>query len=181
MQGRRHKRIRSRLDASIFREIRQIKLLYHGDTPQSQLVATLVSVVGMVAVALSCVGIVGLVTFVVTRRQGDRNPYGARLATRAAVLTAVPRRLRRPVAVGLAAGAMFAAAGSRGLRVVLYGVNNLAVESCIAGGALLAAVVSLSMLIPPCRALRLNLATIFALPFSRVAHIGRVTRLVQCD
>jgi ABC-type antimicrobial peptide transport system permease subunit len=64
------------------------------------------------------------------------------------------------VAVGLTAGTALAAFGSKLLRVALYGVNNLDLASYVAGIAVLAILVSLSLLIPAARVLRLNLATI---------------------
>ena len=114
----------------------------------------------MVAVALSCVGIVGLVTFAVIQRTKEiaiRIALGAR---RPAVLRTVLSQFCWPVAVGLTAGTALAAFGSELLRVALYGVNNLDLASYVAGISVLALLVSLSLLIPAARVLRLNLATI---------------------
>jgi predicted permease len=148
------------LDASIFPEIRQIKLLYREDVSQIKLLATIVSLVGMTAVLLSCVGIIGLVTFSVRQRTKEIAIRIALGAGRASVLTAVVYHFRWPTAIGLIAGTVGAAFGSKVLRVVLYGVSNLDLASYVAGSALLAALVSLSILIPAIRVLRLNLATI---------------------
>jgi hypothetical protein len=139
------KTISQNLDASIFPEIRQLKLLYRDDVEQIELVATIVSLVGMVAVALSCVEI------------AIRIALGAK---RAAVLSTVLGQFCWPVAVGLTAGTALAAFGSKLLRVALYGVNNLDLASYVAGIAVLAMLVTLSLLIPAARVLRLNLATI---------------------
>jgi predicted permease len=154
------KTISQNLDASIFPEIRQLKLLYRDDVEQIELVATIVSLVGMVAVALSCVGIVGLVTFAVIQRTKEIAIRIALGAKRAAVLSTVLGQFCWPVAVGLTAGTALAAFGSKLLRVALYGVNNLDLASYVAGIAVLAMLVTLSLLIPAARVLRLNLATI---------------------
>ena len=154
------KAISDNLDASIFPEIRQLKLLYREDVAQIELVATIVSLVGMVAVVLSCVGIVGLVTFVVMQRTKEIAIRIALGAKRAMVLITVLRQFRWPVGIGLAAGTAFAAFGSKLLRVALYGVNNLDLASYVAGIGMLAVLVSLSLLIPAARVLRLNLARI---------------------
>jgi ABC-type antimicrobial peptide transport system permease subunit len=154
------KTISQNLDASVFPEIRQLKLLYRDEVEQIELVATIVSLVGMVAVALSCVGIVGLVTFAVTQRTKEIAIRIALGAKRAAVLSTVLGQFCWPVAVGLTAGTALAAFGSKLLRVALYGVNNLDLASYVAGIAVLAILVSLSLLIPAARVLRLNLATI---------------------
>jgi predicted permease len=154
------KAISENLDPSVPPEIRQIRLLYQHNVAQIKMVATIVSLVGGVAVALSAVGIIGLVAFVVTQRTKEiaiRIALGARPG---AVLNAVLRQFRWPVIMGFAAGAGFAALASKLLRVVLYGVNNLDPASYAAAIGLLAVVVALAMILPAARTLRLDLARI---------------------
>jgi ABC-type antimicrobial peptide transport system permease subunit len=147
------------LDASVFPEIRQIKLLYRQNVSSVKLIATIVSGVGLVAVALSCVGIVGLVALTISQRTKEIAIRMALGADSSSVLTAVLHQFRWPVAVGLGVGTALAAAGSSLLRVALYGVSNLDLMSYIAACAVLAALVCISMLVPAARALRLNVAT----------------------
>jgi hypothetical protein len=73
-------------------------------------------------------------------------------------LAAVRRQFMWPVAIGTAAGAEIAAATSRVLRVVLYGVSNLDTASYLAAILALAVIVFLAALAPARRALRPDLA-----------------------
>lgn len=152
------KGISASLDGSVPPEIRQLKQLYRDNVKQIELLAAIVTGVGMVAVALAGVGIVGLVTFAVTQRTKEiaiRIALGARPG---AVLGAVLRQFRWPVLVGLVVGTGLAAWGSKLLRVSLYGVDNLDAASYAAGVLVLGGIVAVSMLVPAMRALRLNVA-----------------------
>jgi predicted permease len=154
------KSIAPNLDKSVFPEIRQLKLLYRENVAQIENIAAIVSLVGLAAVSIAAIGLVGLVAFIITQRTKEiaiRMALGARPT---AVLSAVLRQFQWPLAVGLIAGSVFAAFGSKGLRVALYGVNNLDPASYAAGLVLLVLIAAMSMLLPAARALRLNIASI---------------------
>jgi len=154
------KTIATGIDASVFPEIRHLKMLYRDNVQQIENVAAIVSLVGLVAVSLAAIGLVGLVAFVVTQRTREiaiRMALGARPM---AVLTAVLQQFRWPLALGLIAGTAFAAFGSKLLRVALYGVSNLDPASYAAALVILAGIAVLSMLLPTVRTLRLNIAAI---------------------
>lgn len=154
------KSIAGSLDGSVFPEIRQIGLLYRENVSHIELVAAVVSLIGLVAVALAAVGIIGLVAFIVSQRTREiaiRIALGARPFT---VLNAVLHQFRWPVLAGLVVGTVFAALGSKLLRIALYGVSNLDAVSYIAATASLATIVCVSMLIPAARTLRLDLARV---------------------
>ena len=75
--------------------------------------ASVVSVAGFVAVALSCIGIVGLVAYTVSQRMKEiaiRMVLGA--VSRAVVATLLAQ-FRWPVTIGICAGVAIAAAGSK--------------------------------------------------------------------
>lgn len=147
------------LDKGIFPEFRQLKVLYRHNVDGIETVAAIVSLVGLVAVLLAGIGLAGLVAFVVTQRTKEiaiRMALGARPA---AVLSAVLRQFRWPMIVGLAAGTVFAAFGSKLLRVGLYGVDNLDPASYFGALAVLGLIAALAMVIPAARTLRLNLAS----------------------
>jgi predicted permease len=154
------KSIARSLDSSVFPEVRQLKVLYRENIQQIESVAAIVSIVGLVAVVLAAIGLVGLVGYVVTQRTKEIAIRMALGAQPFAVLSAVLRQFRWPLVTGLAAGTAFAAFGSKLLRVVLYGVNNLDPASYAAALVILAIITALSMLLPAARTLRLNVAAI---------------------
>lgn len=152
------KTISEDLDPKAMPEIRQIKLLYREDVSRLEMIASAVSAIGIVAVCLAGVGLVGLVAFTVSQRTKEiaiRIALGARPG---AVLAAVLRQYVWPVALGLLAGGSFAAFASRVLRVGLYGVSNLDPASYAAALGTLMAIVVAAALLPARRALRLDLA-----------------------
>lgn len=154
------KAISANLDASLFPEVRQLKLLYRHNLDQIEMVASTASLIGLVAVLLAGVGILGLVAFVVTQRTKEIAIRMALGAQPGAVLSAVLRQFLWPTVAGLVLGTAFAAFGSKSLRIVLYGVSNLDPLSYAMAIAALSLIVAASMLVPAARTLRMNLGTI---------------------
>jgi predicted permease len=147
------------LAPTIFPEMRPLKLLYHDAVLGVERVATLVTLIGTVAVLMAGVGIIGLVAFAVSQRTKEiaiRLALGSR---RVPLCVALLKQFICPVATGLALGAAFAAGSSRFLRVVLYGVSNLDPVAFSAGIAFLLAVVVAAAVLPVRRAFRLNVAS----------------------
>jgi ABC-type antimicrobial peptide transport system permease subunit len=152
------KSISENLDPKLFPEIRLLKALYHDNVAPAEKIATVVSLIGMVAVLLAGVGIIGLVAFSVSQRIKEiaiRTALGAR---KAQVLSAVLRQFLWPVALGMVAGTGIAAAASKVLRRALYGIDNLDPLSYAAATGVLAVMLLLAGVIPARRALRLDLA-----------------------
>jgi ABC-type antimicrobial peptide transport system permease subunit len=121
-------------------------------------IAEVVSLIGITAVVLTAVGILGLVSFSVSQRMKEiaiRIALGAR---RAHVLAAVLRQFSWPVALGMITGAGIALAASRVLRKFLFGVNNLDPLSYAGAILVLVAMLAIAALLPARRALRLDLA-----------------------
>jgi predicted permease len=146
------------LDPKLFPEIRQMKLLYHENVSAIERIAAAVSLIGIVAVLLAGVGIIGLVAFTVSQRTKEiaiRLALGAR---RARVLVAVLRQFAWPVVVGLVTGTGIAAALSKLLRKGLYGVSNLDPIGFAGAIGVLVAIVAVAALAPARGALRLDIA-----------------------
>ena len=153
------KGISESMDAKLFPEIRQIKVLYRDSVLDLiENIAKAVTLTGLLAVLLAAVGIIGLVSFSVSQRMKEIAIRMALGAGKAQLLTAVLRHFGWPVAIGIAAGAGIAAAASRVLRIALYGVSNLDPASYAAAILVLMAILSLAALLPARRALRLDLA-----------------------
>ncbi len=152
------KAISESLDPKVFPEIRQMKLLYRDNVSGVEKVAMVVSLIGMVAVTMAGIGIIGLVAFTVSQRMKEIAIRIALGAKPAAVLAALLRQFSWPVAVGLLAGTGFAAAASKVLRKALFGISNLDPASYAGAIAVLLAIIALAALLPARRALRLDLA-----------------------
>jgi predicted lysophospholipase L1 biosynthesis ABC-type transport system permease subunit len=146
------------LDPRLFPEIRQLKLLYKDNVSTIERVAAAVSLIGIVAVLLAGIGIVGLVGFTVSQRTKEiaiRMALGAR---RGRVLGAILRQFAWPVGIGLLAGTAAAAGSSKVLRFALYGVSNFDPAGYAGAIAVLMAIVAAAALLPARRALRLDIA-----------------------
>src|SRR6266567_3781077 len=146
------------LAPSIFPEMRPMKLLYHDVVSGVEKIAAVVTLIGVVAVLMAGIGIIGLVAFTVSQRTKEiaiRLALGSR---RAPLCTALLKQFVWPVAAGLLLGAGFAAASTRLLRVALFGVSNLDPIGFGGGISFLLAVVVLAAILPVRRAFRLNVA-----------------------
>jgi predicted permease len=147
------------MDAKLFPEIRQMKVLYHDNVLKLiENIAKAVTLTGLVAVLLAAVGLIGLVSFSVSQRMKEIAIRMALGAGKVQQLTALLRQFVWPVAIGMAVGAGIAAAASRVLRIALYGVSNLDPASYATAILVLLAIVGIALLLPARRALRLDLA-----------------------
>ena len=152
------KSISESLDPKIFPEIRPLKVLYHDNVSGIEKAAMAVSAIGVVAVLVAGIGIVGLVAFTVSQRTKEIAIRIALGAKRVQVLTAVLSQFAWPVAIGLVAGAGTAAAASKILRRTLYGLSNFDPAGYAAAIGIMVAILAIAALLPARRALRLDLA-----------------------
>jgi predicted permease len=146
------------IDPKIFPEMRTMKALYQDIAGQVEQIATVVTLIGVVAALLAGVGMIGLVAFTISQRTKEiaiRLALGSR---RAPLCIELVKQFMVPVAIGLLLGAGFSAATSRFLRLVLFGVSNLDPVGYAAGIAFLLAVVIVAAVVPVRRALRLDVA-----------------------
>src|SRR5258706_1579326 len=144
------------IDPKLFPEVQLMKQAFQQKLQTAEYSVVSVSVLGLVALLLACIGVVGLVAYAVAQRTKE---IGIRMALGAApghVLSTVLRQFSRPVALGLVAGTVGAAALSRILRQVLYGISNLDPLAYLAAVAVFVAAVALAALLPARRALRVD-------------------------
>jgi predicted permease len=152
------KSISESLDPRLFPEIRQLKLLYQDNVSGIEKTAMAVTMIGMVAVLIAGIGIIGLVAFTVSQRTKEIAIRMALGAKRMQVLAAVLQQFTGPIVFGLVAGVGVAAVATRVLRRALYGINNLDPLSYAAGVGVLIAILVVAALVPARRALHLDLA-----------------------
>ena len=122
-------------------------------------VALLSAVFGAVALLLACIGLYGVLSFGVARRTSE---IGIRMALGAAkgeVIRMVLADTGRMVALGLAGGVIAAAALTRTVSSMLFGVAPLDPGTLAAAAALLVAVAALAALAPAHRASRVDPVT----------------------
>ncbi len=120
------------LDPKIFPEVTLLKSSFQEKLKGARYSALSVSLLGLVALLLACLGIVGLLAYAVSQRTkeiGIRMALGAKPAH---ILSVVLRQFSRPVAIGLLAGVGGAAALSQILRRQLYGISNLDLTTYVA-------------------------------------------------
>jgi predicted permease len=146
------------LDPKVFPELRPLKQLYHDIALQIEQISAVVSLVGIVAVVLAGIGIVGLVAFSVSQRTKEMAIRLALGATKRKLCAALLQQFTWPILVGLSAGTVLAAFASRFLRVALFGVSNLDPFGYAAAIALLLLIIAVAALLPARRALRLDVA-----------------------
>ena len=131
-----------------------------GSTGMRRFPMMLLAAFGAVALALALIGVYGVVSYTVmqrTREIGIRVALGAR---RGSVIRLVLWSAMRPVAVGVAAGAIGAVFASRLLGTLLYNVKP-GDPSVIAGiGLMLACVAAAASLVPGTRATRVDPVTV---------------------
>ena len=118
----------------------------------SRIAAVLSMVIGLLGLILASVGIYGMVSFVVVQRThevGVRMALGAR---RRDVLILLLRQSMKPVAVGMLIGFTAAAATSRLLSSLLFGISPIDPLAFLGVSAILASVALLASYIPARRA-----------------------------
>jgi predicted permease len=126
------------------------------DLLRFRLGANLFSLFGVVALALSAVGLSGVLGYFVAERAheiGIRRSLGASLG---GVVTLVMRQGMMPVGVGILLGLAAAFAGTRYLASMLFGVEARDPVSFVSAAGFLAGVALLATLLPAWRAARID-------------------------
>ncbi|MDQ2775238.1 MAG: ABC transporter permease [Acidobacteriota bacterium] len=144
------------IDNRVFPEVQLMRNMFRQKLHGAEYSALSVSLLGVVALLLTCIGVVGLVAYAVsqhTKEIGIRMALGAKPSD---VLAVVLRQFSHPVAVGLVVGVSGAALLSELLRRVLYGISHLDPAAYLAAIALFVVTISLAALLPARRALRVD-------------------------
>ena len=145
-------------DPKLFPELTILKTAFNEWMKSVAMAISIISLVGVLAMLLAAVGILGLVAYTVTQRTKEIAIRLALGAPRFQVLSAVLRQFRIPVMIGLLLGVVSAATLSQILRGILSGISNLDPISYAAGIAVLLAVFAVAALLPARRALKLDVA-----------------------
>jgi len=123
---------------------------------RERLMATLSAAFGILAMALSAIGIYGVLSYLVVRR---RKEIGVRLAlgaTRSGIVRMVASQLLGWLVVGLAAGGALAVLAATAARSMLFGLAPTSPLPLVAAGTLLAASGTAAAIVPALRAARLH-------------------------
>jgi predicted permease len=150
------KSITESIDPKLFPEIWLLKSAVHQNVQNFELAAAAVSVLGMAAVLLAAIGLLGLVAYSVSERNKEIAIRIALGAKPAHVLSAILLQFVWPIALGLLAGTAAAAALSQVLRKVLFGVSNLDPYSYAGAMGVLLVIVTAAALLPARQALRVD-------------------------
>ena len=137
------------IDPKIFPEVQLMKSSFARKIKAAEYVTMSVSVLGLVALLLACLGVVGLISYTVSRRTKEIGIRMALGATRAHVLSVVMAQLSRPVFAGLVFGIAGAAGLSQLLRRELYGISNLDPMAYLAAVAVFALTVAFAAFCRP--------------------------------
>ena len=144
------------IDPKLFPEVQLMKRAFRAKLQTAEYSVVSVTVLGLVALLLACLGIVGLVAYAVSQRTkeiGIRMALGARPSH---VLAIVLRQFSIPVIAGLVVGVGSAAALSQILRQALYGVSNFDPVAYLAAIGIFGVTVTVAALLPARRALRVD-------------------------
>jgi predicted permease len=152
--------IASSTDPKLFPTIIPLKAGFSKSIGQVEQVATIISLLGSIAIFLAVVGLLGLVTYAVSRQTKEIAIRLALGASRTEIFSVVLRRFAWPVLAGLVAGVAMTAGLSQILRRGLYGISGLDPISYLGAMALLIAILATAALLPIRRAFQIDIARI---------------------
>jgi predicted permease len=146
------------LNPKLFPYIWKLKTGFQKNAEGLEQVAMVVSLLGLVAVSMAGIGIIGLVAYSVSQRTKEIAIRLALGAKRLQVVVAVLKQFCWPIMLGTIAGVGTAAATSRFLRKFLFGIGNLDPVSYVAAIIVLVVLIGMAAVTPVRRALQMDLA-----------------------
>jgi putative ABC transport system permease protein len=141
-------------------KVRTLEFLIDRNLEDDRLLMILMTGFGVLAVVLTALGTYGVLSNTVSQRRheiGIRMALGADLVE---VRNMVMRQGMKLVLIGGAIGVLAAAAASRMITSILYGVSVLDIEAYVAGLTIMIAVAFLASYLPARRATRVNPAIV---------------------
>jgi putative ABC transport system permease protein len=118
--------------------------------------AMLLALFAALALALSAIGVYGVVSYLVGQRTQEIGVRLALGATSANVLSMIVREAMRPVSIGIAAGVLGAIALTRVLQAMLFGISTTDVTTYVVACGVLATAALIASVVPARRALRVD-------------------------
>jgi predicted permease len=144
------------IDPKVIPSVQMLKTAFAKKIEDTERSALSISILGVAALLLACLGIVGVVAYAVSQRTkeiGIRMAIGAKPSH---VVSSVLAQFSRPVVAGLVLGIGGAAALSQLLRQSLYGISNLDPIAYVSAILIFALAATIAALIPARRALRID-------------------------
>jgi predicted permease len=126
------------------------------DLAQQKMIARVTTIFGMLAMALACLGLYGVMSYVVSRRTGELGVRLALGASRGALLWLVLRQSLIMACAGLGAGLVLSLLAGRFVRSLLFGLSPYDPGTMIVAACTLLALSILSGLVPARRAARVD-------------------------
>jgi predicted permease len=154
------KAIAGSIDTGLYPTITPLTAGFRKNVSQVEQIATIISLLGSIAIFLAVVGLFGLVSYAVSQRTKEIAIRLALGANRAEIFSAVLRRFAWPVLLGLVTGVATTAGLSQILRRGLYGISGLDPISYVGAVAVLLAILAAAALLPVRRAFQLDIARI---------------------
>jgi hypothetical protein len=154
------KAIAGSIDIGLYPTITPLTAGFRKNVAQAEQFATIVSLLGSIAIFLAVVGLLGLVSYAVSQRTKEIALRLALGANRIEIFSVVLRRFAWPVLLGLGAGVAITSGLSQILRRGLYGISGLDPVSYLGAMATLIAILAAAGSLPIRRVFRLDIARI---------------------
>jgi hypothetical protein len=154
------KAIAGSVDPKLFPSIALLKAGFRRNLTQVETIATIMSLLGGIAIFLAVVGLLGLVTFAVAQRTKELAIRLALGARKREIVSAVLKRFMWPVAIGLVAGVGATVSISQIIRRMLYGISGLDPMSYAGAIGLLLGILAVAAFLPIRRAFQMEIARI---------------------
>jgi ABC-type antimicrobial peptide transport system permease subunit len=146
------------IDTGLYPTITPLTAGFRKNVSQVEQIATIVTLLGGIAIFLAVVGLLGLVSYAVSQRTKEIAIRLALGANRIEIFTSVLRRFTWPVLLGMVAGVGITAGLSQILRRALYGISGLDPIGYTSAVAILIAILAAAALLPMRRAFQLDIA-----------------------